>query len=857
MTGPRHDPRSRRRWSRLSVPLVTAAIGVGGVWFATAFVARERAAVVSGWRARLWAAADDRRRAVERWVEERQGDLHVVTSFPTTRSLVASRGGPPRSPHVERPDAHLSEVLDHVARAHGYRGVWVVRGDVTIARDPGARDLAPDDLEQARRLADGRDALGGWKQTPTGPTVLMATWVDAVPPGPRRAGLVVLEADLQRSLSPVLVPPPFASETAESFLVARQGRDIVVLGPARRVDPTPLELRRSSDTPGRAAREALLGAARFGEFVDDRGVRVLAASRLIRNRPWGLVVKVDRDEALAELGAEMRVVGVAVGFAVVALVGIAIAVRRAERYRAQVELTRTRARFATLLDQAEDVILFVGADGRLLDANRRAEQVYGYTREELRAMRARDLRPPEARAEVDARVAQTLREGSARFEAIHQHKDGTRFPVEVNARLVDAGDLRGIVAIVRDMSAWKQQQAALEESRAKLAETERQLLQAQKLEAVGRLAAGVAHDFNNLLTVIAGYARLVADALPRNDPKRDEVNQIVEAADRAASLTRQLLAFGRRQVLQPRVLDLNAVVSGVAEMLERLLGDDVRLVVRASPTLGRVEVDEGQVQQVLMNLAVNARDAMPEGGTLTIATRDLVVTETNRPAYTPVPPGAYVVVDVSDTGTGMDADTCARIFEPFFTTKPAGQGTGLGLSTVYGIVKQSGGYIGVASEPGRGTCFTLYFPRVEAVQAPAPGAPPAPSPRARGGETVLVVEDQPTVRQLVRRVLEDHGYRVWVAANGREGLEAIERAGSAIHVLVTDLVMPELSGLELWRHARTLQPDLRVVFTSGYSHEAREAGRLPEASRFLPKPFTPEDLLRELEAALGRPIQPD
>ncbi len=850
------SPGSRRLGARLGPVCLAGAVVAGGAWLAAVFAAHERAALVEGWRARLSAMADDRQRAIEGWLRERDGDLRVLASFPTTRALVAAEVKPGHSlAAAQSPEAHLSELLGYVGRAYGYRGVWVVRGETVLARSPGARELTVSDLEVARRVAAGRDPLGGLTTAPGGPALIVAAWVDGTP-GPRRAGLVVVEVDPARFLYAVLAPPPFASRTAESLLAAREGHDLVFLGPLRHASARPLELRRPFEGPALAARHALVAGTDFGEFTDYRGVRVLAATRRIQSRPWGLVVKVDRDEALAPFRTEMRLFATALAFALVAIAAIVASVRRAERFRARMQAVQDRARFATLLDQAEDVILFVDPAGPLLEANRRAEQVYGYTRDELRRMRAHELRPPEDRDEVTGRLAQTVEQGAARFEAVHQRKDGTRFPVEVNARLVDAGGDRIIVAIVRDMTESKAQQAALSESRAKLVAAEQQLLQAQKLEAVGRLAAGVAHDFNNLLTVVAGYARLVADSLAPDDPRRQDMAEILSAADRATQLTRQLLAFGRRQVLQPRVLNLNTVVAGVVQMLERVIGEDVRLVLRTDPELGAVEVDEGQIQQVLMNLAVNARDAMPDGGTLTIETANVVLTEETALEHVPARPGAYVMLAVSDSGIGMDADTRARAFEPFFTTKPEGKGTGLGLSMVYGIVKQSGGYIGVESGPGRGATFRMYFPRVD---RPVALSPPPPAPAASAGargETVLVVEDQPAVREFARRVLEDRGYQVRLAADGREALGLIEREGASIDLLITDLVMPEMGGLDLWHRARAVRPGLRVLFTSGYSSDAGQVRRLPDGACFLPKPFGPTALLDGVERALGRAEPP-
>jgi len=399
------------------------------------------------------------------------------------------------------------------------------------------------------------------------------------------------------------------------------------------------------------------------------------------------------------------------------------------------------------------------------------------------------------------------------------------------------GERLGVGSVVTDLTAYKQ--------------LERQFLQAQKMEAVGRLAGGVAHDFNNILTAISGFGQFaLADLDGAGDPKED-IEQVLAAAGRAATLTRQLLAFSRQQVLQPQVLDLDAVVQGLSPMLARLIGEDVRLVARPAPRLGAVTADPGQVEQVLVNLVVNARDAMPNGGTVVIETRDVELDATYAMAREGVVPGPYVMLAVTDTGTGMDAATQARAFDPFFTTKAPGKGTGLGLSTVYGIVKQSGGSVDVYSEPGRGTTFKVYLPRSEGPRAarhtPAPGVVAVPDGRA----TVLLVDDDPYVSAAARRALERAGYEVLTATNGREGLRVAEEHADSLGLLITDLVMPEMGGRELARRLAATRPDVRVLFTSGYTAEAmNQQAVLEPGDAFLGKPFTPDMLLRRVHEIL-------
>jgi nitrogen-specific signal transduction histidine kinase len=379
---------------------------------------------------------------------------------------------------------------------------------------------------------------------------------------------------------------------------------------------------------------------------------------------------------------------------------------------------------------------------------------------------------------------------------------------------------------------------------------EAQFRQAQKMEAVGRLAGGIAHDFNNLLTAITGYADLALEDLPEGDPIRHDMKEILRAAYRAAGLTRQLLAFSRQQVLAPRVLDLNEVVRSVDQMLHRLIGEDIDLQTVLAPGLGRVKADPGQLEQVIVNLAVNARDAMPAGGNLTIETADIEMSETLGRDLTTVPAGHYVMLAITDSGTGMDEHTKARIFEPFFTTKEQGKGTGLGLATVYGIVKQSGGFIWVYSEPGHGTTFKIYLPRVEgAAEALVPPVGPAEVPR--GTETVLIVEDEAAVRALAKTALARKGYRVLEAANGGEALLLCEAEQAPIHLLVTDVVMPGLGGADLAHRFAPLRPDMKVLFISGYTDQAAARdGKMPPGAAHLEKPFSLDGLARKVREVL-------
>jgi signal transduction histidine kinase/ActR/RegA family two-component response regulator len=406
-----------------------------------------------------------------------------------------------------------------------------------------------------------------------------------------------------------------------------------------------------------------------------------------------------------------------------------------------------------------------------------------------------------------------------------------------------------LVTALASLAAVAIQGRRAEEARTRL---EDQLRQSQKMEAVGRLAGGVAHDFNNLLTVIRGRSDLLLHHVKEGEPLRRHIALIRETAERAVGLTQQLLTFSRKGVVRPQVLDLNVAVTGMAKMLRRLIGEHIELEVRPGEGLWRVQADPSQVEQVVMNLAVNARDAMPRGGRLTVETANATLDDAFARAHTGSRPGAYVRLAVGDTGVGMDAATRAHLFEPFFTTKAPGQGTGLGLATVYGIVKQHRGYVTADSEPGRGSRFTIYLPRSEApIAAPAPLAPA--SPPAGGSETVLLVEDEESVRELVQEILKARGYTVIEARHGAEALVVADQHPGVIHLLLTDVVMPQMGGRELVRRLRQSRPDVRVLYMSGYLADATPPEGIEIGIPILAKPFTADALAATMREALNDP----
>jgi signal transduction histidine kinase len=434
------------------------------------------------------------------------------------------------------------------------------------------------------------------------------------------------------------------------------------------------------------------------------------------------------------------------------------------------------------------------------------------------------------------------KKGSLReFEVRLLKKDGTEMHCMITAsvRRADDGTILGYQGFIRDMTEHKK--------------LEEQLIQAQKMEAIGTLAGGVAHDFNNILTSIIGYGELLSMDLPREGSMRASMEEINKAAKRAAALTRQLLVFSRRQVIQPDVLDLNEILTGTEHMLGRLIGEDIELVTIPGPALWSVEVDPGQIEQVIMNLAVNARDAMPQGGKLTIESLNVDLdAEFFRAHAVEARPGPYVMLAVSDTGKGMDRETLSHIFEPFFTTKERGRGTGLGLSTVYGIIKQSGGFIWAYSEPGEGTTFKIYLPTVSG-HAGSGQQEPAPADKLKGSETLLIVEDDDTLRNLACKVLERRGYKVLLASRGEEALTVSEQYDGAIHLIVTDVVMPGMNGRELAENLQSLRPDMRVLYMSGYTDDAIvRHGVLRPGVNFIEKPCTPENLAQKVRKVLDK-----
>jgi len=514
--------------------------------------------------------------------------------------------------------------------------------------------------------------------------------------------------------------------------------------------------------------------------------------------------------------------------------------------KSQEDQHASEKRFRALIENSSDMIALVSADGAILYASPSTTRILGYPFEEFVGRSVLELTHIEDREGVSNLLAVLLRqpENAASTEFRLLHKDGSWLWIEGSwNNFLCEPDIRAIVLNYHDISGRKD----VEAERRQL---EDQLRQAQKMEAVGRLAGGVAHDFNNLLMVIQGQSELILERLRPQEALASNAEQIRKAAGRAASLTRQLLAFSRMQVLQPKVLDLNAVLADIGRMLPRLIPENIELTILPCDSLGRVKADQSQIEQVILNLALNARDAMPQGGKLTIETSNVHLDESYTKRHSGMRPGSYVMLAVSDTGVGMDEETQAHIFEPFFTTKGVGKGTGLGLATVYGVIKQSGGWIWVYSEPDRGSKFKIYLPSVDQAVDLAESGTLIETAR-RGTETILLVEDQEGVRDLISEFLVNQGYAILSASNGEEALEVAKRHDCPIHLLLTDIVMPKMSGHELVSRLVPARPEMRVLYMSGYPDYS--GARRPSGDSDIPileKPFVMNNLACKVREVL-------
>jgi PAS domain S-box-containing protein len=704
------------------------------------------------------------------------------------------------------------------------------------------------------------------RDTPSGAVHLGLNLALRLAPDAAVFGVLTLGIDPETYLYPLLEAWPVASTSGETVLVRRDGDEAVFLNRLRGIENSSVNFRVRMSRTDVAAVQAVDGKEGNIEALDARGVPLFTAVRRVPDTPWYLVAKMNADEVEAPVRRRSLMLGLgAVSLILVAGAIIVLWWRRQklqfyrERYEAEIErraieerssraLQESESRFRAIFEQAAVGMADSSLDARFIRLNQRFCAIMGYSREELLGLTFREITHPDDMARDQQLVEQLLRGelSSIAVEKRYLRKDGGVVWANLLLSLhrSASGDPVHFVAVVEDIT---RQKRADEERR----NLERQLLQAQKMESVGRLAGGVAHDFNNHLMVINGYCAMLLDEMGPSDPLRESVDEILLAGERAAALTRQLLAFSRKQVADPRVISLNDVVVDARKMLARLIGDDVEIITHLDAGLGWVVADSSQMNQVLMNLAINARDAMPDGGRIVMETSNTDLDEGYAAQHAGVEAGPFVLLSIADTGAGMTQEVVQHIFDPFFTTKEIGAGTGLGLSTVYGIVKQAGGWIWVYSEPGKGSTFRIYLPR--AAGAPEPiAAPVLAAETLRGTETVLVVEDQPEVRKLTLAMLESQGYRLLEAATGSEALSLCERHPEPIHLLITDVVMPGMTGKELATRLVALRPSLKTLYTSGYTANAiAHEGVLDAGVAYLPKPFSPVQLAAKVREVLS------
>jgi PAS domain S-box-containing protein len=521
-----------------------------------------------------------------------------------------------------------------------------------------------------------------------------------------------------------------------------------------------------------------------------------------------------------------------------AAVLLALLARRRTR-----QVRQSEAHLRTIVETALDGVVSIDHIGRITAFNPAAERIFGYESGAVLGKDMADLLIPPSLRDAHRKGLEHYNatgEGpilDQRIEIVGLHADGTEFPVELSVTRIGTAEPPSFTGFVRDIAERKR--------------IEEQLLQSQKMEAIGLLAGGIAHDFNNLLTVITGYSDMILKKMPADDPLRRSIEAVRDAGDRASTLTGQLLAFSRKQVLQPKVHNLNDVVTGLEKMLRRIIRESVDFRVVLDPELGNIRADPGKIEQVIMNLAINASDAVPNVGRLTIETKNVYLDEDYVSQHIEISPGPFVRLSVTDTGEGMDEQTQRRIFDPFFTTKEMGKGTGLGLSTVHGIVKQSGGDVTVYSEIGHGTTFKIYIPRVDE-KAQASNREIDEVNDFSGTETILLVEDEESVRNLAREILTSSGYKVLEAANGAAALSICDNYSEPVHLLLTDVIMPNMSGNELKNRIFELYPGLKVLFMSGYTDDSiAHSGILDSDIAFIEKPFSPDGLARKVRDVLG------
>jgi signal transduction histidine kinase/CheY-like chemotaxis protein len=886
------------------------------------------------WKSRLSSIADGEELFVRTWVYERNGDLTVLSTRPliATALLPNSRDGALRRGDIAQRTAEFEgeiaqPLLDKVVGAYGYAAIYLVDRTGTVKlNSTGAVNLPPALVKDASTATDVRfealsqplaNALGARMAlvSPVRDGVLHRDFRPGV--GDLLGGIVILtKAELIYSLPSLGTA---STRTGESILIRREGNAAVFLSSLRHAASIPLDQRDSLKPSAFASSSVLEGRTGFSQFKDYRGVSVLGVTRVIPNVDWGLITKIDRQEAFQNFYSLAGLELAATTIVLIVVVAIFFKAWRdgqvrglqeeiSRRRRVEEELRRINRALVTLSncnqallhaatesDLLHEICRVIVRDGGYRMAwvgfaehdpakTVRVAAVEGHEEGYLRSLNItwadmergrgptgtaiRTGRPAVCRDVLTDKDFALWRDAAI----AHGYRSSAVLPLVCNGIVVgaltiysgeveafDSGELELLATLGDNLSYGIEMLRLAEEKRRSddaLREAEARLRESQKMEALGKLAGGVAHDFNNLLSVIIGYSELMTtDPAPDVTASR-RIGAIRRSAERAASLTAQLLAFSRRQLLQPRVINLNSLLADTEAILQRLIGEDIDTEKVLFSELARVKVDPAQMVQVIINLVVNARDAMPEGGKLTIETANANLEEGTMSQGVPVQPGPYVMLAVSDSGTGMDALTKARIFEPFFTTKPVGKGTGLGLATVCGIIQQSKGYIFVETEVGKGTTFRIYLPRVEE-EVEEPSLQRALPQPARASETILLVEDEEPFRELLIEHLKDNGYTILAASNGVEALRVAKQHKGQIHLLITDVIMPQMSGPALVRSLVALRPHMKVLYMTGYTDDKlRDTAMSDPEVALLQKPFQLSDLIRKVRDVLDRSETP-
>jgi PAS domain S-box-containing protein len=825
-------------------------LGIAAVGYR--YYAQQKTGIEFAVRNELAAIADLKVRQVVAWRQERIGDAKLIAStqlMPAARLVLAGHADPKTTEQVRA-------WIQTIRRFGGYANAILVdaRGDICLSdgRVGDGRQHYADLMDKV--LASGHTVVSdlhydsGLKVPHMGLSIPLRSTLNSRP-----EGALLLGIDPKDFLYPLIQSWPTPSKTAETLLARRDGDQVIFLSELRHLKDTAMRLRLPLSDQRIPAVRAALGFEGTMDGLDYRNVPVLATVRKVPDSTWLLVSKVDADEIYAPIHQQafwLALIVAALTVATGAGIGFVWHQMRSrffqQKYEAELEQRRSRALLTAVIEGTPDAVYVKDTAGRYLLVNSALARMVGMAPEEVLGLDDSALftsAVAEALISRDRAIVASGEMVTVEEELVSKNGTSATYFTAKGPLFDDNNKVAGLFGIARDITERKRS----EEERARL---QNQLQEAQKLESIGRLAGGVAHDFNNLLTVINGYTDLVLAGLSEGHELRAPVVEIGKAGERAAGLTQQLLAFSRKQLIEPKIVDLNEIVKDVSTMLRRLVGENIALDTFFGPSLGTILADTGQLHQVLINLAVNARDAMSKGGRLIIETANVEVTDDYIVAHPEMKPGSYVLLTVSDTGVGMDEETRRRIFEPFFTTKPKGAGTGLGMATVYGIVKQSGGWIWVYSEPGKGTTFKIYLPRIAGQAEPLKVAQPAVS--LQGTETVLIVEDQPAVRKLTVEVLERYGYNVLEVEDARSALSVSERFTGPIHLMITDVVMPGMTGRDLADHLAPLRPAMKVLYISGHTADviARQGVLDPDLA-FLSKPFTPESLATKVRELLN------